>query len=907
MKAALPVNEQERIARLQYLQILDSPAEASFDDVVQLARLHFNVPIALISLVDTNRQWFKACFGLSARETHRDLAFCAHAILQPSAVMVVEDTLEDERFFDNALVTSAPYIRFYAGAPLVLSDGCALGTLCIIDTQPRSFTDEQREFLRLLAGQVISLIELHEKNIFIHTQSAQTKRLLDTAPLLIGQLDNNLRYVFANKKYAEWFDVDPESTLGRFASDVHSDELKEPMASGYLRCLAGEKFNFELNVKDNLVLSVTYVPIFHSENNSEVIGLFIIAADITVQLLHRQELERERSYLSSVIKGANIGTWQWNVANGGLVLNERWTEMLGYNLEELQPISLETWSSLVHPQDLEDASKLLQQNFSGELNYYDAKLRMKHKNGRWMWIHTRGQIITYAETGEPLMMYGTHTDIDELQQVHEKLREKEGRLQSMLGNFPGAVYRCENNSRWSMHFLSDNVQTLTGYPAAEFLLNGGRSFSDITHADDIPMLFEQVQEALGQRRSFDLFYRIQRADGDWRWVEEIGTGVYDEEGNLIFIDGFIWDVTESEEARYKIRLSEQKLASLYNMSPVAIALNRFSDGEYLECNPEFFSMLGYTPEEFKSKTYWDVTPIEYDSDEKKQIDILQLTGRYGPYEKHYIHKNGDKIPVLLNGVLIDSADGEKQIWSIIQDITERKRIEQMKNDFVSAVSHELRTPLTSISGSLALSVNGMLGELPPKVNQVLAIAHKNCQRLSLLINDLLDMEKLLAGKMFFDIHPQLLLPLIEQVLAENRVYADTCAVTLHLKNCSADLTIEVDSQRFLQVLTNLISNAVKFSHEGGAVEVDVIVDAERVRLSVLDTGLGIAPEFHQRIFQKFSQADSSDARQRGGTGLGLAISKELVERMNGTVGFESELGKGSLFYVEFSQLKATLD
>lgn len=341
------------------------------------------------------------------------------------------------------------------------------------------------------------------------------------------------------------------------------------------------------------------------------------------------------------------------------------------------------------------------------------------------------------------------------------------------------------------------------------------------------------------------------------------------------------------------------MASLYQMAPVGIVLNSLIDGHFVEANPEIFRMTGYTEEEFRQLNFWDVTPKSYEAEEMRQVELLKTNGRYGPFEKHCIHKDGQWIPILVNGVFMESETGEPQIWSIVQDISEQKRIERMKNEFVSTVSHELRTPLTSISGSLGLVINGMLGELPEKAKSMLGIAYKNSQRLTVLINDLLDMEKLLAGKMQFDMKVQYLLPLIEHSVIDNKSYADKYSVKYVVNNQADNVMVNLDAFRLQQVLNNFLSNAAKYSPGGREVEVVLECIKHDVRISVRDYGSGIPEEFKERIFQKFSQADSSDSREKGGTGLGLAISKELVERMGGKVGFESTSGMGSCFYAEF--------
>jgi len=262
-----------------------------------------------------------------------------------------------------------------------------------------------------------------------------------------------------------------------------------------------------------------------------------------------------------------------------------------------------------------------------------------------------------------------------------------------------------------------------------------------------------------------------------------------------------------------------------------------------------------------------------------------------------LRKNGAIFPMDL-AVSRSTREGRPLFIGLVRDITERKRMEQMKAEFVSTVSHELRTPLTSISGALGLLIGGALGELPEQAQQMLNIAHKNSLRLSHLINDLLDMEKLAAGKMSLDLQVQPLMPLLEQALESIHAYGEQYQVRFKLVERADDVQVRVDAARLQQVLVNFLSNAAKFSPQGGQVEIAVHQNKAGVRIEVVDHGAGISDEFRSRIFQKFSQADSSDTRQKGGTGLGLAISKELVECMYGKVGFDSVAGQGACFYCE---------
>ena len=244
----------------------------------------------------------------------------------------------------------------------------------------------------------------------------------------------------------------------------------------------------------------------------------------------------------------------------------------------------------------------------------------------------------------------------------------------------------------------------------------------------------------------------------------------------------------------------------------------------------------------------------------------------------------------------------QRLVGVIRDITASKEIDAMKSEFVSVVSHELRPPLTSIRGALGLICGGAVDANSEQAKNVLEIAHKNAERLGTLINDLLDMEKLVSGKMKFDMQAQAIMPLVEQSIESTRGYGQQYGVTFQIKSRANGTQILADASRLQQVLANLLSNAAKFSPRNGEVEINVDVRDGIVRVAVTDHGPGIPEPFKDKIFQKFSQADASDSRQKGGTGLGLAISKEIIERMNGVIDFESVAGQGSTFYIELPTL-----
>jgi PAS domain S-box-containing protein len=240
--------------------------------------------------------------------------------------------------------------------------------------------------------------------------------------------------------------------------------------------------------------------------------------------------------------------------------------------------------------------------------------------------------------------------------------------------------------------------------------------------------------------------------------------------------------------------------------------------------------------------------------------------------------------------------------AIVRDITERKQVDQMKSEFVATVSHELRTPLTSIAGSLGLLAGGAAGALPERADRLIRIAHSNSERLVRLINDILDIEKIESGQMSFDVRPLPLRPLLEQAVQANRAFAEALGVELVLRPGGEGAIVMADQDRLMQVLTNLLSNAAKFSPRDQIVEISATPRERQVRISVADRGPGISDAFKPRIFGKFAQADSSDTRQKGGTGLGLSIAKEIVLKLGGAISFESNAGHGTIFHVDLPAL-----
>ncbi len=374
-------------------------------------------------------------------------------------------------------------------------------------------------------------------------------------------------------------------------------------------------------------------------------------------------------------------------------------------------------------------------------------------------------------------------------------------------------------------------------------------------------------------------------------------------GERRLFTGIVRDITERKQKEEELRASETRIrAVLDNVLDGIITISERGTVESFNVAAE--QIFGYAPSEVIGKNIKMLMPEPYHSGHDdyltnymgggaaKVIGIgREVTGR---------RRDGSTFPMDL--AVSEMRLGERRLFTgIVRDITERKKVDRLKNEFVSTVSHELRTPLTSIRGSLGLIAGGVAGEIPAQAKSLVDIAHNNCERLVRLINDILDIEKIESGKLVFDFHPVEIMQLMDEALEANQAYAEQFRVRYTFDGDLSGVKTLADKDRLMQVMANLLSNAAKFSPANDVVVVSVARHGREIRVSVTDHGTGIPEEFHHRIFQKFAQADASDTRQKGGTGLGLNISKAIIEKHGGEIGFKTQSGIGTTFYFDLPE------
>jgi PAS domain S-box-containing protein len=420
------------------------------------------------------------------------------------------------------------------------------------------------------------------------------------------------------------------------------------------------------------------------------------------------------------------------------------------------------------------------------------------------------------------------------------------------------------------------------------------------HPDDRSVVQDADRSCLaGEQERSVSEYRIQRLDGDWIWVRsDAKVTERSADGTALRMIGTQTNITELRRTLDALKASEVRFRTTLQNAPVGMAMIT-PDRTLIEANGALCQLLGYERNELVGRQTQElVYSPDVDPNSRLFQDLAQ--GLIGSYQRELrlLHKSGRIIWVLVSvSISNDVHNGQKYFITQCQDVTDLKEMERLKSEFVATVSHELRTPLTSIRGSLGLVLGALGADLPANVTRLLNIAHSNCERLVLLINDILDMEKLSSGKMHFDIQKHRMSDLVQQAFLANIGFAEEHGVQQEIIPPLPDVVVNADAPRLHQVFANLLSNAVKFSPRGSLVTISAKVIAGGVHVFIRDQGPGIPPEFRSKIFGRFSQADSSLARSKGGTGLGLYISKQIMNRMSGTIDFESTPGSGSLFWL----------
>ncbi|WP_455209659.1 PAS domain S-box protein [Kaarinaea lacus] len=1027
----IPNNESERLESLRQLLVLDTPAEERFDRLTRLAKEVFQVPIALVSLVDSGRQWFKSKQGLEACETPRNISFCGHAILS-SDILYVPNALEDARFADNPLVTNAPHIRFYAGAPLTTVEGYRVGTLCIIDDKPRSLSTKELRTLRDLAdcvqdelnraralsrfhgdaskpasGNELSLqarVEAEIKrnhqllNIISRAQSqfikeSENKNVFDELLREILQLTDSeygfigeILYTPENQPYLKSHAL-TNIAWNEETSRFYEENAPQGLEFYNLNTLFGATITSGQAVISNNpsqdsrrgglpqghppLNAFLGVPFFAGDNFIGMAGLAnrpqgydeqlvefiqpLLATcanliDALRQEKRRRQAEEELNRFKHVLDDTldmifmfDAETLRFNYLNQGAINSMGYThdEFMQLTPYEIKPLISETeFRTLITPLLTSKKSALhfetLHRRKDGSdfpVEIFLQLVKDDGNQGRFVAIvrdiserkAAEQESKCYTSALERLHTITTHPSMDLQQKIHALLD-----LGREVFDLPLAIVSCIEGDRYIVDYISGPE----GAPPAGTEFSLQTTYCVHTLQADRPLGFhhagisEICSHPCYQTFKLESYIGAPLMVGTQRYGTlnfsgpEAGSKPFSQTHYSLIQLFAQWVGNELAQYRINQELLEvtawrQTILDSANASIISTDI----DGIIQTFNKGAERMLGYSAEEVISK----VSPaIIHDENEVVQraeelskelgytiepgFEVFVAKARLSTADERewtYIRKDGSRFPVLLSVTAVRDSFGDiKGYLGIASDLTERKKVDRMKSEFVSTVSHELRTPLTSIRGALGLLLGKSAAELSPRSRNLLEMANRNSERLTLLINDILDLEKIESGRLEFHFELVDLIDVSRTAVEANEGYAQQHNIMLRLYNEVDRAMIWGDSHRLLQVFANLISNAVKYSPPDDVVEISISRHKNFFRVSVNDSGSGIPDEFRSRIFQRFAQADSSDTREKGGTGLGLSICKAIVERHHGRIQYDSEPNKGTVFYFDLPQWHA---
>jgi PAS domain S-box-containing protein len=526
------------------------------------------------------------------------------------------------------------------------------------------------------------------------------------------------------------------------------------------------------------------------------------------------------------------------------------------------------------------------------------------KDGRIIQVEVHSHNLDFKDKNARLVLL---IDVTEKNQIEKTLRERELTLSNLISSLPGLVYRCAMDENYTMKFMSEACFRITGYLPEDFILKKMISFNDLIQPEYQMPIWEKWQKTRKERSVFEAEYQIKTASGEIKWVWERGKCIFEEDGELLYLEGYIEDITKRKLAEKELH----KLSRAIEQNPVSVAITD-SKGTIEYVNPKFTTMTGYEASEAIGENPRILKSGKMDPKIYQELWKAICSGKV--WSGELINKNKSGNLYWANKSISPIVDGQGNIThfvAIAEDITEKKKNEaelikakekaeesdRLKSAFLANISHEIRTPMNGILGFAELLKEPNLSYENQK--EFLEVIEKSGYRMLNIINDLIDISKIEAGETALRIKKTN----INKMLRELHLFfmheggRKNIQMDFYCEFADEESFIETDGIKLNQVLTNLIKNALKFTDEG-SIRVGYSVKKSMIEFYVSDTGPGIPPDQKDLIFERFRQSSLNLTRKYEGAGLGLAISKAYVEILGGSIWIESELGKGSTFFFE---------
>ncbi|MCE7994622.1 MAG: PAS domain S-box protein [Roseivirga sp.] len=949
IKPEKPENEAERLSSLNDYHILDTLPEQAYDDIATIAAQICGVPIALISLIDENRQWIKARHGIPSAITElpREISCCAHTILEPDKLMEVEDASKDKRFEDNPLVKDEPNIQYYAGAALTTKEGVTLGTLCVIDHSPNKLTEAQGKSLMALSRQVMALLELRKETQDFDRNKSRFQELAETISDVIYDLDEVGKFTYVNPALAELTGYTEVELLEKAYYDlVHPDAMEGLGQFYYQQIKVGSDssyYEFPIVTKDGEVVWLGQtVKIFFDGDRVQRVGA--VAKDVTELKRVRKELEESESLYRLLSENSKNMVCLQATDGSFTYASPSTLAITGFTVEEFLKSDSQ---SRLHPEDVGRVAEEFVKVLKGEDRI--TQYRYKKKSGDYIWIETVARPILEKD-GRVSNIQTSSRDISLRKKNEERIRREEANLKALIENSTDIIWSIDKDFRY-ITFNTRFHESL-------------KSQIDVDLKIGDEVLFRNFPE-----KAAELWRNLyNRAFNGERFIEEMRSignkdifyecsfnPIIDEYNQVIGVSVFARDVSERVRVEMKRQRFQQGLAMLNELSSsldldyselIEKAIREvclfYEMEQGILCNISgddyviryVVATRGEPPFKKNDKfelgnTFCEITheaqeivainnaglsqhnqhpchqmmglesylgsPLNIGKERYGTLSLSSKTARSTPFDNY--DKEFFEVFARWVGAILERRNYEKLLLASKENA---ENASMAKANFLSTISHEIRTPLNAIIG-----MTHILMQDNPKKTQLenLNILKFSGENLLVLVNDVLDINKIESGKLLLEQSDFNLKELLESIRSaliysieekglESKIHYDTDLPEI----------MTGDSMRIAQVLNNLLSNAIKFTRQG---TISILAENRgiedgmvRVYLEVQDSGIGLSEKELHKIFQRFTQARSSTSREYGGSGLGLSIVKGLLELMDSEIRVESSPESGSKFYFE---------
>ncbi len=903
----------------------------SLNRLTAIAATLFDTPAATVVLMGEDGMKLSGGVNVCRDEVPRRASFTETAVaMGADAVLVVENAAKDPRFKDSEVVSGPNHVRFYAGAVITCKDGRRAGAICVLDIFPRERpTDDKLEALKNLAKMAADILDRDAE----FRRQKDELAMIDLAETMSGVGHWQLDLASGTVTWSDEVFRIHGKTRGEFTPTLetvidfyHPDDRPAIHAQVEHMRATGEPMQTESRLivadgAERLIQSST-APEF--DETGKVTGLFGVMRDITEEREGLEQIRKsERRYRLLADNTADVITRVRADGTGGYI-SPAAEQLLGWRYEDMSGQAMD----YVHPDDRKGVLEVIQAVLGGSPRRTIVH-RAVHRDGHSVWVESRFQRVE-NEAGRADEVIAVVRDITERKRLEDQLTAALKQAQESEAKHRMLADRAEDiiityGYDTMVTYASPSLERITGIKPEEMV---GTSVNRLLHPEDWREVNEKLAAFIRDHPDQDMTTQRYRAfvkNGDVRYYETRTRIVRDDEGRVLEIQDVARDVTETRRLEEELReaverasASEARYRMLADRSEDVIATYGY-DMNVTYVSPAVEAITGKKPEDILGTP---VTGLIHPDDVAETIGRLTTFIRDNPdkdiFSQTYrgFTKTGDIHHYETRTRIVRDSQGRvAEIQDVVRDVTETRRLEAelrdallkaeaaglAKSEFLANMSHELRTPLTSVVGFAGLLKDS--SSLTPEDRRHVDRISTGSEALLSVINDILDYSKLEGEALQLDPHAFHVWDFAHG--AGDLMEAQRAEKGLNLViDVAPDVPEAVvgDEGRLRQVVLNFLSNAMKFTSKG---QVKLSVGGQaapdngwRLRVAVTDTGIGIARNKLEALFERFTQADQSTTRHFGGTGLGLAISKRLIEAMGGDIGAESELGKGSTFWFE---------